>query len=121
MGGPGLDYRDDAPPPPPPTPVRRPRVGLIIALVVTAVLVVAGVSAYVGISMKKGDTDFSVGKCVQQDGGTATVVDCSTPGAYQIVSTVDSESACEDVHQPWLVVTDPAGTTSYRCLAPAAG
>jgi hypothetical protein len=92
-----------------------------VAVVIVAVLAVAGVSAYVGISMQKGDTDFSVGKCVQQDGSSATVVDCSTPGAYRIDSTVDSEAGCQDVHQPWLVVTDANGATSYRCLVPAAG
>jgi hypothetical protein len=96
-------------------------VGLIVAVAIVAVLAVVSVSWFVVSSMKKGDTDFSVGKCVQQDGGSAVVVDCSTEGAFRIASTVDSEAACEDVHQPWLVVTDANGATSYRCLVPAAG
>jgi hypothetical protein len=91
-----------------------------VALIVTAVLVVVAVGAYVGISLKKGDTDFSVGKCVQQRDTEATVVDCSVGGAFKIVSSVDSAEACTDAKQPWLVITDPAGSTTYRCLAPAA-
>jgi len=90
-----------------------------VALIVTAVLVVVAVGGYVGISLKRGDTDYSVGKCVQQSGTKATVVDCSVEGAYRITSNVDSESQCTDAKQPWLAVTDPAGKTTYRCLAPA--
>ena len=103
------------------TPQRKPRRGLIIALIVTAILVVVAVGGYVGISLKRGDTDYSVGKCVQQNGSKATVVDCSVNGAYRIVSTVDNEDGCTDAKQPSLAVTDPSGSTTYRCLAPAAG
>ena len=91
-----------------------------MALIVTAVLVVVAVGGYVGISLKRGDTDYSVGKCVQQNGTKATVVDCSVDGAFRITSTVNSESECTDAKQPWLAVTDPGGSTTYRCLAPAA-
>ena len=101
-------------------PQRRPRRGLIIALIVTAILVVVAVGAYVGISLKRGATDYSVGKCVQQSGTQPTVVDCSVEGAYRIVSTVNSENECPDPKQPWLAVNEPAGSTTYRCLAPAA-
>jgi hypothetical protein len=91
---------------------------LIIALIVTAVLVVVAVGAYVGISLKKGDTDYSVGKCVSE--GKTSVVDCSEAGAFRIVSSVDSVNECPDAKQPWLVVVEPGGKTTYRCLAPAA-
>jgi hypothetical protein len=100
-------------------PQRKPRRGLIVALIVTAILVVVAVGGYVGISLKRGDTDYSVGKCVQQNGSKATVVDCSVDGAYRIVSTVDTEDGCTDAKQPSLAVTDPAGSTTYRCLVPA--
>jgi hypothetical protein len=88
---------------------------------VTAILVVVAVGGYVGLSMKRGDTDYSVGKCVQQDGTRATVVDCSTEGAFRITSTVDNADGCTDANQPSLAVTDATGRTSYRCLVPAAG
>ena len=67
-------------------PQRKPRRGLIIALIVTAVLVVVAVGGYVGISLKRGDTDYSVGKCVQQSGTKATVVDCSVEGSTPFTS-----------------------------------
>jgi hypothetical protein len=92
---------------------------LIITLATIAVLAVVAVGAYVGLSLKKSGTDFSVGKCVKPDGSNAVVVECSEEGAYRIVSSVSSETACEDASQPWLEVREPTGGRSFRCLAPA--
>ena len=88
---------------------------------IVAVLVVVGVGSYVGLALAKSDTDFRVGACVKQDGSGAVVVDCAEAGAFRIVSSVDSETACEDASQPWLEVSEPAGGRTYRCLVPAAG
>jgi hypothetical protein len=101
---------------------RKPKRGLIIALIVTAVLVVVGVGAYVGWSMKNGDADFAVGTCVQQRGSDAAIVDCSTPDAYKITSIVDVENGCPEPNRPSLVLTRPGSSAKqYACLAPAAG
>jgi hypothetical protein len=108
--------------PPSVAPERKPRRGLIIALIVTAVVVVVAVGAYVGWSMKNGTSAFTIGACVQQQGTDAAVVDCSTSGAYEIKSIVDVENGCPDANQPSLVLTDAnGGHKQYACLAPAAG
>jgi hypothetical protein len=104
------------------TPERKPKRGLIIALIVTAVLVVVGVGAYVGWSMKNSSSEFVEGACVQQRGGDAAIVDCSVSGAYKIDSIVDTEGGCPDAGQPSLVLTPRGGgATRYGCLVPASG
>jgi hypothetical protein len=99
---------------------RKPRRGLIIALILTAVVVVVGAGGYVGWSMKNGDSDFSIGKCVQQRGSDAVIVDCSVAGSYEIKSIVDTDNGCPDANQPSLVLTSGA-EKKYACLVPAAG
>jgi hypothetical protein len=47
------------------------------------------------------------------------VVECSEEGAYRIVSSVGSETECDDASQPWLEVREATGARSFRCLAPA--
>jgi hypothetical protein len=103
-------------------PERKPKRGLIIALILTAVLVVVGVGAYVGWSMKNSGSEFVEGACVQQRGGDAAIVDCSVGGAYKIDSIVDTEGGCADANQPSLVLTPRGGgATRYGCLVPASG
>jgi hypothetical protein len=87
-------------------------------LAIVAVLVVAGVGAYVGLSTKKGPS-YDVGLCVVQRGTEAELVGCNTDGAYQIVSTVSSQNECADAEQPWLEITESTGAKTFRCLAPA--
>jgi hypothetical protein len=100
---------------------RRPRRGLIIGLIVVVVLAVVGIGAFVGISLlTKGGTQFDVGQCVQPQGADgAVVVDCSTPGAYKVVASVNNQNDCTDATQPWLEVPNATGGKSYRCLEPA--
>jgi hypothetical protein len=93
---------------------------LIIGLIIVVVLGVVGIGAFVGISLlTKGGTQYDVGQCVQPQGGGAAVVDCSTPGAYKVVASVNSQNDCTDATQPWLEVPDATGGKSYRCLEPA--
>jgi len=66
----------------------------------------------------KGGPEYTVDKCVQREGDSAALADCSVEGAYRIVSVVDSQTQCEDARQPWLEVTEANGSKSYRCLVP---
>ena len=92
-----------------------------MALAIVAVLVVVSVGWFVTVKLKTGATDFTVGKCVQRQGNSATVVDCSTSGAFKIVSTANSEQDCQTAGAvAWLSVTEN-GATTFRCLAPANG
>jgi hypothetical protein len=123
---PPSDFGGDYEAPPPPLPQqRKPRRGLIVALIVIVVLAVSGVGAFIAISLKtKGGTQYEVGQCVLPQGGDAVVVDCSTAGAYRVVSSVSSQDQCTDASQPYLQVPNATGGSSYRCLAsanPAAG
>jgi hypothetical protein len=90
-----------------------------VAVAIVAALVVIGVGAYVGLSWQKNGPDYAVDKCVQRQGDSATIVDCSVQGAYKIVSVVDNQTKCADARQPWLEVTEANGSKSYRCLVPA--
>jgi hypothetical protein len=116
-GGYEPEYDRQAPPPPMPTQ-RRPRRGLIIGLIVVVVLAVAGIGAFIGISALSNGTKFEKGQCVQRQGDSAVVVDCSTPGAYRVVAVVNSQNDCTDASQPWLEIPNATGG-SYRCLEPA--
>jgi hypothetical protein len=89
-------------------------------VVLAAVIVVVGVGAFIGLKYLSAGTgnDFAVNKCVQQQGDSAILVDCGTPGAYRIDSIVNSQTECEDARQPWLEVTETTGAKTYRCLVP---
>jgi hypothetical protein len=100
-------------------PGRRPLVGIIIVIGIVLVLAVVGAGAYIGLSLKKSGPEYAVDSCVQRQGDTAVVVDCSTEGAFKIVSSVGSQTECQDARQPWLEVTESNGSKSYRCLVPA--
>jgi hypothetical protein len=98
---------------------RKPRKGLIIALIAAAILVVVGVGGYVGWSLTTQGGGFEVGTCVKQDGTGAAVVDCTAEGAYRITSIEDNENGCPDPNQPTLQLSGPVGSRSYACLVPA--
>jgi hypothetical protein len=94
---------------------------LIITVAIVAVLVVVGVGSYVGFALLRSNTDYSVGACVKPQGSGVVVVECSDAEAFEITSSVDSVTECQDASQPWLEVREPTGSTTYRCLAPVSG
>jgi hypothetical protein len=96
-----------------------PRRGLIIVLITLAILVVVGVGGYVGWSLTMRGDAYTVGACVKQDGGGATVVDCGTSGAFKIASIQDTEGTCPDPAQPSLELTEVGGAKKFACLVPA--
>jgi hypothetical protein len=116
-GAGGWSYEES----PQPQPSRKSRRGLIIALVAAAVVVVVGVGGYVGWSLTNRTSQFTVGSCVRQDGGSAVSIDCGTSGAYEITSIVETDGGCSDVNQPSLVLTEIGGGKKYACLVPASG
>jgi hypothetical protein len=101
-------------------PPRKSRRGLIITIIAAAILVVVGVGGYVGWSLTNNTSAFTEGVCVKQDGSDAVVTECSSAGAYKIVSIVDAENGCTDANQPSLVLTERiGGGRKFACLAPA--
>jgi hypothetical protein len=97
---------------------RKSRKGLTIALIVIAILAVAGVGSYVGLKLATRADVYVVGACVRQDGTEAAIVECGASGAYKITQLVDNESQCPDATQPSLLVT-AGGKTQVACLGPA--
>jgi hypothetical protein len=99
---------------------RRPKRGLIIALIAVVLLVVVGIGGFVGYKLTNRSTDFAVGTCVLKDDNSAKVVDCTTGGAYKITSLEDAVSKCPDIFQPSLALPSAPAEHRYACLAPAA-
>jgi hypothetical protein len=98
---------------------KKSRRGVTIAVIVVAILVVVGGGGYLGLKFATSSNQFVVGACVKENGDkSATVVDCSTSGAYRITKVVNNEGDCGDSSQPSVVLTDNHGT-KYACLAPA--
>ncbi len=103
-----------------PEPAKKSRKGITIAVIAVAVIIVVAVGGYVGLKLATKGNQFVVGACVKQGGdNSATVVDCSTAGAYRITKVVDTESGCGDTTQPSVKLTDNSATR-YACLSPAA-
>jgi hypothetical protein len=101
-------------------PAKKSRRGVTVAVIAVAVLIVVAVGGYVGLKLATKGTQFTVGACVKQDGTNATVVDCTTAGAFVITKLADSEGQCPDPGQPWITLTDQNNkTTSVACLRPA--
>lgn len=110
----GWPYVEGAPEAP-----KKSRKGVTIAVIAVAVLVVVAVGGYVGLKLATNNNQFVVGACVKQGSdNSATVVDCSTAGAYRITKVVDSETGCGDASQPSVVLREN-NATRYACLAPA--
>jgi hypothetical protein len=92
--------------------------GRKIAIIAAIVVLVVGVGGFVGWSLSTRQDSYSVGTCVKQEGNTAVVVGCGSPGAFRITSIVDSESGCPDPAQPSLEL-NAGGSKRYACMAPA--
>ena len=91
-------------------------------MLVVATLAVVGVGSFIGLQWLKTDVKYEVGSCVlRESDGTAALTDCSTTDAFRIVSSVSSQTECQDARQAYLEVPEGAGNVSYRCLEPAAG
>jgi hypothetical protein len=98
---------------------KKSRRGVTIAVIVVAILVVVGGGGYLGLKFATSSNQFVTGACVKQNADkSASVVDCSTSGAYRITKVVNNEADCGDATQPSVVLTDSRGT-KYACLAPA--
>ncbi len=113
-----LRYDEEPGGAPPPAKSKR---GLIIAIVVAAVVVLAlaavGVTYFMS-SQSSGNT-FAVGSCVQKSGDKAVGTACTTSGAYQILSKVDSPSKCPDPAQPYVILQEQGKPDQVLCLKPA--
>src|SRR5262249_27251302 len=104
----------------PAEPAKKSRRGVTIGVIIVAILVVVGVGGYVGLKLAAKGNQVTVGACVKQDGAKATVVDCSTAGAFVITKVVDGDGQCPDPGQPSVTLTDQDNkTTSVACLRPA--
>lgn len=87
-------------------------------LVAATVLVLGAIGAVYGLSQLTGGgaTSYSVGDCVVRAGSSAEQADCDTPGAFEIVSEVESRDECPDPTQPAVEVAGPPLT--IYCLTP---
>lgn len=98
-----------------------PPVGVIVGLVLigATVLVLGALSVPFLLDRLDGSGEgYAIGDCVVQDGTTPKPVECTEPGAFQVVAQVDSQEQCEDQTQPSIQVPGPP--QQVYCLAPAA-
>ena len=96
--------------------------GLVIGVVVAAVLVLALVAGGVTWFLSRSSSsagDFAVNSCVKKSDTKAVDVSCSTDGAYQIVSKVETVDKCPDRNQPYVVLQEPGKSDQVLCLKPA--
>jgi hypothetical protein len=106
-------------------PIDEPRTGskrgLIIGIVIAAVVVLAlaGGGVTWALSQKSSGSSFAVNSCVKKSDDKAVAVDCSSSGAYQIVSTVDGVDKCPDKGQPYVVLQESGKPDQVLCLKPA--
>jgi hypothetical protein len=83
------------------------------------VLALAGVGVTWALSKTSSGSSFAVNSCVKKSGDNAVAVDCSTAGAYQIISKVDSVEKCPDKGQPYVVLEESGRPDQVLCLKPA--
>lgn len=116
-GGPPANAGDD-----PAAGKSGPSTGVIVGVVLigATLLVLAALSVPFLLQRLSdpGPASYSVGDCVVQAGDNARSADCNDPGAFQVVSQVESRNDCEDPTQPAIVVEGPP--VVVYCLAPAA-
>ncbi|HEY3008713.1 MAG TPA: hypothetical protein VGJ63_11720 [Micromonosporaceae bacterium] len=96
--------------------VRSGRV--LVAVIAAAVLLLALPLGIVWL-VTRPNPSFNVGECVRQSGTAAVEATCQEPGAYEIVSKVDTVEKCADRNQPYAVLTAKGGTEQVLCLRPA--
>ncbi|MGW5671881.1 LppU/SCO3897 family protein, partial [Micromonospora sp. NPDC003776] len=106
-------------------PAPKVRNGKVLALVlIAAVLILAVPLGALALLGKLGGDDSkpqpfnpAVGSCIKQSGTTAAAAGCGEPGAFTVVSRVDSKAKCPDPAQP--TVTLKNKTNPVLCLKPA--
>ena len=64
-------------------------------------------------------SDFAVNACVKKSDTKAVSVSCSTDGAFQIVSKVETVDKCPDKGQPYVVLQESGKPDQVLCLKPA--
>jgi hypothetical protein len=103
----------------------EPRSGLPVGVIVGVVLVGATVLVLGALSIPyllgrlnppPAQVTYTVGDCVAQDGSAARPVECTEPGAFEIVSQVENRDDCEDPTQPAVEVAGPP--VRFYCLTP---
>lgn len=98
-----------------------PRISVIVglALLGATLLVLVAIGAVYGLSQlsRSNTPQYAVGECVVQNGTSADLAECDQPGAFEIVSEVDSREECPDQAQPAIEV--PGSPVRVFCLAPA--
>ncbi|SBT53597.1 LppU/SCO3897 family protein [Micromonospora narathiwatensis] len=107
-------------------PTPKVRNGRVLALVlIAAVLILAVPLGLLTLLGKIGGSDEqpapfnpAVGACIKQSGTSAAKADCAEPGAFKVVSKVDSKEKCGDPTQPQVVLPGD-GTDRVLCLKPA--
>ncbi|MGR6316505.1 hypothetical protein Q2K19_10530 [Micromonospora soli] len=88
-------------------PAPKVRNGRVLALVLLAAVLILAVPlgalallGKLGGDDKPAPFDPAVGSCIKQSGTTAATADCAEPGAFKVVSRVDSKDQCADPAQP---------------------
>ncbi|MBB2944882.1 hypothetical protein FB565_004615 [Actinoplanes lutulentus] len=105
---------------PAPVKVNVRTVPVTLAVVLGAALLLGIVFGLV--SLIAGDDEFSVaqGECVTRTADNAPVkADCSTAGAFEVVSIATAKEQCADQAQPYIVVPKDGGD-QVLCLKPKA-
>jgi len=102
-----------------PAPAKPRRRWLLITVIAVIGLLLIGGAGAIGYEVTHRGDKFKVGACVQQDGEGARVVACSTQGAYQIVSIVDSSDKCPNADQPSVLLSGGGKPNQVACLKPA--
>jgi hypothetical protein len=103
-------------------PPAKSKRGLIIGIVIAAVVVLALVGGGIFWVMSKNSntaTDFAINTCVKKSDSKAVSVACSTDGAFQIVSKVETVDKCPDKNQPYVVLQETGKPDQVLCLKPA--
>jgi hypothetical protein len=92
---------------------------VLLSVVLAAVLVVGLAMGLVWlIAPSHSGIDVKVGDCVKRDGDKAVTATCGDPGAFQVLSTVDTKEQCPDPGQPYVLNPTSDGRTQVLCLKP---
>ncbi|MFU8872385.1 hypothetical protein [Micromonospora sp. SL4-19] len=107
-------------------PTPKVRNGRVLALVLIAAVLILTVPlgllallGKIGGSDKPAPFNPAVGACVKQSGTSAAEADCAEPGAFKVVSKVDSKDKCAEPTQPYVELKGVEGNR-VLCLKPAA-
>ncbi|RQX05273.1 hypothetical protein DKL51_02570, partial [Micromonospora globispora] len=107
------------------TPTPKVRNGRVLAAVlIAAVLILAVPLGLLTLLGKVGGDDKpapfnpAVGSCIKQSGTTAAAANCAEPGAFTVVSRVETKDKCADPTQPTVELKGVEGNR-VLCLKPA--